>query len=98
MTAPAGPGAPATPLTHIRGTAELVAIADLSEEARAVLVPGAALPTQRAFVALLMERGLHRDAVRFIAHILQEKQSIASPWQQNRIPNPGSKNLFLFFG
>ena len=80
MTAPAGTGAPATPLTHARGTAELVAIADLGEEARAVLVPGAALPTQRAFIALLMERGLHMDAVRFIAHALPRREAVWWAW------------------
>jgi hypothetical protein len=80
MTAPAGAGSPATPLQQIRGTAELVTVADLGEEARAVLVPGAALPTQRAFVALLMERGLYMDAVRFIAHALPRREAVWWAW------------------
>jgi hypothetical protein len=63
-----------------RGTAELVAIADLGEEARAVLVPGAALPLPRAFVALLMERGLQMDAVRFIAHALPRREAVWWAW------------------
>lgn len=80
MTAPASAGTPGTPMKQSRGTAELIAIADLGEEARAVLTPGAALPTPRAFIALLMERGLHMDAVRFIAHALPRREAVWWAW------------------
>jgi hypothetical protein len=78
MTAPAG--SPANPMTHIRGTAELVTIADLGEDARAVLTPGAALPAQRAYVELLMARELPMDAVRFIAHALPRREAVWWSW------------------
>jgi hypothetical protein len=78
MTAPAG--APAAPLIQLRGTAELVTIADLGEEARTLLAPGAALPAQRAYVALLMERQLPMDAVRFIAHALPRREAVWWAW------------------
>ncbi len=80
MTAPPSAGTPAMSLSPVRGTAELVAIADLGDEARAVLMPGAALPMQRAFVGQLMERGLHMDAVRFIAHALPRREAVWWAW------------------
>jgi hypothetical protein len=80
MTAPAGAGSPALSMSQGRGTAELVAIADLGEEARMLLAPGSALPTQRAYVALLMERGFPMDAVRFIAHALPRREAVWWSW------------------
>src|SRR3954465_4331238 len=86
MTAPASAGAPGMPMTHVRGTAELVAVADLGEEARALLAPGAALPTQRAYVALLMEREMPIDAVRFMAHALPRREAVWWAWVCARKP------------
>jgi hypothetical protein len=58
----------------------LVAIADLGDEARAVVPPGAAPPPPRAFVALLMQHGLQMDAVRFIAHALPRREAVWWAW------------------
>jgi hypothetical protein len=65
-----------TPAT--RGTAELCAVSDLGDDARTLAANGA--PAPRAFVALLMERELHADAVRFLAHALPRREAVWWAW------------------
>jgi hypothetical protein len=75
MTAPATASYTAPPG---RGTAELCAIADLGDDARALLSGGA--PPPKVFVALLLERELHADAIRFLAHALPRREAVWWAW------------------
>ncbi len=78
MTYPASaaPNQPAVPPS--RGTVELVAVADLGEEARALLTNGA--PPPKAFVAALVGRNLHAEAIRFLAHGLPRREAVWWAW------------------
>jgi len=66
--------------TPVRGTADLIAVADLSDEARALLSADGPPPRQRDFVARLMENKLQGDAVRFIAHALPRREAVWWAW------------------
>jgi hypothetical protein len=68
----------AAPQAAPRGTAELCALADLSDDARAILSEGARSP--RAFFALLIERGHPTDAIRFLAHALPRREAVWWAW------------------
>ena len=72
MTAPTGASPPG------RGTAELCAVADLGDDAKAILATG--VPAPRAYVAQLLERELHSDAIRFIAHALPRREAVWWAW------------------
>jgi hypothetical protein len=61
-----------------RGTAELCAVSDLGEEALTLAAAGA--PAPREFVALLIEKQLHADAVRFVAHALPRREAVWWAW------------------
>lgn len=76
MTAPAS--ASPHPVPPGRGTADVCAVADLGEDAKALLSGGALAPVP--FIAVLMERGLHADAVRFLAHALPRREAVWWAW------------------
>jgi hypothetical protein len=65
---------------YARGAVELCVVADVSEEARALLADGAPVPPPRAFVELLVARGFHADAVRVIAHALPRREAVWWAW------------------
>lgn len=70
--------APTSASPHSRGTAELGAVSDLGEDAKALLAGGSHAP--RAYIALLVERDLHADAIRFIAHALPRREAVWWAW------------------
>ncbi len=70
MSAPVSTRAPRAP-------AELLAVAEMGEEAAAHLSPG---HTHRAFVQALVGAGLHADAVRLIAHALPRREGVWWAW------------------
>ena len=72
MTAPTSAPPPG------RGTAELCAVSDLGDDARAMLAGN--VPAPRAYLALLLERELHADAIRFIAHALPRREAVWWAW------------------
>ena len=72
MTAPTSTSPPG------RGTAELCAVSDLGEDAKAMLSSGA--PAPRAYVAQLLAHDLHADAIRFIAHALPRREAVWWAW------------------
>ncbi|HEY9226365.1 MAG TPA: hypothetical protein VIP11_06965 [Gemmatimonadaceae bacterium] len=81
MTTPTSAGSPppyGAPPT--RGTAELCAVADVGDEAKALLPDNGAAPPPKTFVAMLMERDLHADAVRFLAHALPRREAVWWAW------------------
>ena len=53
-------------------------MSDIGDGAVALLKTGT--PEPRSFVALLCERGLHADAVRFLAHALPRRESVWWAW------------------
>ena len=61
-----------------RGAAELCAVSDLSDEARALLSDGAQSP--RAFFGVLLEHELPGDAVRYLAHALPRREAVWWAW------------------
>ena len=61
-----------------RGTAELCTVCDIGADALALLKAGT--PAPRAFIALLCERELHGDAIRFLAHALPRRESVWWAW------------------
>lgn len=79
MTAPAT----ASP-THtgagpvVRGPADLCAVAEVSDDARALLAKAPNSP--RGFFALLVERELFLDAVRYLAHALPRREAVWWAW------------------
>jgi uncharacterized protein DUF6931 len=78
MTAPAGAPAPyAAPPPGRRTTADIAAVADLGDEAR-TLLDGA--PAPKDFLARLVARALHADAVRFLAHALPRRECVWWAW------------------
>jgi hypothetical protein len=58
-------------------TADIAAVAELSEEAMGLLRPEIAPPD---FVALLMSKKLYADAVRFVAHALPKREAVWWGW------------------
>ena len=70
--------APVQASPTVRGTAELSAVSDLGDEAKALLASD--VPAPRAFVALLLGRELHADAIRFIAHALPRREAVWWAW------------------
>jgi len=80
MTAPATASPTYAAKSATRGTAELCAVADLDDEARALLPAGAPAPAPKAFFSLLMERKLHADAIRFLAHALPRREAVWWAW------------------
>jgi hypothetical protein len=70
---------PATP-RPLRGTSELCAVADLSDDAKAVLVAAGDKSPQKAFVAALVQKELFADAVRFVAHALPHREAVWWAW------------------
>jgi hypothetical protein len=72
MTAPTNASSPG------RGTAELCAVSDLGDDAKALLTGD--IPSPRSFVATLVERDLHADAIRFIAHALPRREAVWWAW------------------
>jgi len=75
--APVVTGAPVAPG---RGTAELCAVADLSDGANELLASSGGNPPPRAFIMSLVERELFADAVRFIAHALPRREAVWWAW------------------
>src|SRR5262247_1712012 len=81
MTAPVTQApAPLTPTGSPRGTLELITIADLGDEVRAVLEGVETLPSPRRFVGMLMDRGMYLDAVKFLAHALPRREAVWWVW------------------
>jgi hypothetical protein len=79
MTVPATASSTYTVGGHVvRSPAELRAIAELGDEARALLKPDTKSP--RAFFSLLLENGLHADAVRYLAHALPRREAVWWAW------------------
>ena len=78
MTVPATATPSFPPPGQPRGTAELSVLADLGDEARMLLANGA--PGPRAFITLMMERELHIDAIRFLAHSLPRREAVWWAW------------------
>ena len=70
--------APASALPPGRGTAELCAVSDLGDEAKALIA--GEVPAPRAYIAQLIERELHGDAIRFIAHALPRREAVWWAW------------------
>jgi hypothetical protein len=58
-------------------TAEIAAVAELSEEATGLVRPDIAPPD---YVALLMSKKLYADAVRFLAHALPKREAVWWSW------------------
>ena len=78
-----------------RGTKELVAVAELSDEATALAAAGN--PSPPAFVASLIEGEHFADAVRFLAHALPKREAVWWAWVAARNaagaePAPAIKN------
>jgi uncharacterized protein DUF6931 len=96
MTAPAGIQAGYAPQSPPRrGTADLCAIADVGDEARALLDGGA--PPPKDFIVRLVGANLHTDAVRFLAHALPRRECVWWAWVCARkvagdAPPPAIKN------
>ena len=61
-----------------RGTAELCAVSDLGDDAKAMVTGD--VPAPRAYLAMLLERELHADAIRFIAHALPRREAVWWAW------------------
>src|SRR5262249_20936552 len=79
MTAPAdAPPAYAPQPPPRRGTADLCALADVSDEARALL--DGAGPPPKEFMSRLIEAKLHIDAVKFLAHALPRRECVWWAW------------------
>ena len=72
MTAPTSAPSPG------RSTAELCAVSDLGDDAKSIL--SADVPAPRAYVAQLVARELHADAIRFIAHALPRREAVWWAW------------------
>src|SRR4051812_46454440 len=66
--------------TGPRSTIELFAVAELSDDAKALLEGATTSPPQRTFVTALVERELYSDAVRFIAHALPRREAVWWAW------------------
>lgn len=66
--------------TGPRTTIELLAFAELSDDAQAIVAGAPASPPQRGFVATLLERELFADAVRFLAHALPRREAVWWAW------------------
>jgi uncharacterized protein DUF6931 len=80
MTAPVGAQAPYTPQAPSRRTTvDICTVADLGDEARALL-EGAAPPPPKEFIAKLVAANLHIDAVRFLAHALPRRECVWWAW------------------
>lgn len=58
-------------------TAEISSVAELGEEAMALLRPDLQPP---AYISLLVENGLFPDAVRFLAHALPRREAVWWGW------------------
>jgi len=81
MTAPAGAQSPYSPQTPSRRTtADICAVADLGDEASALLNGAAAPPSPKDFIARLVAANLHIDAVRFLAHALPRRECVWWAW------------------
>src|SRR5215217_9597163 len=78
MTSPASAASNTSLSPPGRGTAELSTVSDLGDDARALLATGT--PPPKAFIALLLERELHADAVRFLAHGLPRREAVWWAW------------------
>src|ERR1044071_4286955 len=78
MTSPAGAASNTSLSPPSRGTAELSTVADLGDAARAIA--SIQTPPPKAFVAMLLERELHVDAVRFLAHGLPRREAVWWAW------------------
>jgi hypothetical protein len=70
----AGGGAPTRP------AAELSLIAEVSDEAKALLDGDGGALAPKAFIALLVERELFPDAVRILAHALPKREAVWWAW------------------
>src|SRR5665213_3591351 len=68
----------ATAPSPARGTRQLATVAELSDEAKALLV--ADEPAPPAFIAKLVEGEHFADAVRFLAHALPKRESVWWAW------------------
>lgn len=64
----------------VHGTGALCAVAEVSEDATALLNATPADPPQRAFVATLVEHALFADAVAFLAHALPRREAVWWAW------------------
>lgn len=73
-----GSGARLSPTPTGRGARELCAIAEVDDAATALLADGD--PPPRAFLALLVERELFGDAIRFVAHALPRREAVWWAW------------------
>jgi hypothetical protein len=78
-----------------RGTKQLAAVAELSDEANALLVANE--PAPPAFIAQLTEGEHFSDAVRFLAHALPKREAVWWAWVSARKaagaePSPAIKN------
>ncbi len=66
----------------MQGTKNLAAVAELSDEANALLV--AEEPAPKAFIAKLMEGEHFMDAVRFLAYALPKREAVWWAWVSAR--------------
>lgn len=66
----------------VRSAAELCAVAELEDEARALLAPDVQSP--RAFFSRLIEKGRQADAVRYLAHALPRREAVWWAWACSR--------------
>jgi len=73
MTNPAAPW-------PVRSTLALCEAAEVSEDATKLLTATTAEPTQRVFVATLVERELFADAIAFLAHALPRREAVWWAW------------------
>jgi hypothetical protein len=64
----------------VRSTSALCTLAEVSEDAAALLATTPAEPPQRAFVASLVERELFADAIAFLAHALPRREAVWWAW------------------
>jgi Family of unknown function (DUF6931) len=78
MTSPASAASNPTFSPPGRGTAELCTVSDLGDDARAMRANGA--PPPKAYISMLLERELHTDAVRFLAHGLPRREAVWWAW------------------
>lgn len=87
MTNPAAPW-------PVRSTLALCEAAEVSEDATKLLTATTAEPTQRVFVATLVERELFADAIAILAHALPRREAVWWAWVCARKvsgPTPPSK-------
>lgn len=81
MTVPATASSTYTPGgPPVRGTVELCAVADISDDAKVILAKLNPPPAPKAFISILIEHDLNVDAIRLLAHALPKREAVWWAW------------------